>query len=69
MFPFMYFRRKERESAKKRYYWELLIGYGIPILIVLLTGIVEASAPQCSPWRPRFLDENCFFAGEPFQPL
>ena len=41
----------------------MLIGYGAPLLITLLTGIVQASAPWCSPINPRFGEESCFFAG------
>ena len=57
------FRRKEKESAKKRFNMELIIGYAIPLVYVILTGIVEASAPRCSKWKPRFLEGTCFFAG------
>ena len=56
-------RRGEAQSAQKRYKTELIIGYAIPLVYVLLTGIVEASAPRCSKWKPRFLEGVCFFAG------
>ena len=58
------FRNKGTHGAKERYLKELIIGYSVPFLIVLLTGIVEASAPQCSLWKPRFLEEACWFAGK-----
>ena len=42
----------------------MLICYGAPLLISILTGIVQASAPWCSPINPRFgEEESCFFAG------
>ena len=63
LIQFSYLRRKENQSAIERYKLELIIAYAIPFAIVLLTGIVEASAPRCSLWKPRFTEESCFFAG------
>jgi len=40
------------------------IGYGIPALICLVTLIVEVTAPQCSPIRPRFGHKTCLFYGK-----
>ena len=56
-------KRKETISARKRYYLELIIGYAVPFVLVLLTGIVEALAPRCSQWKPQHLEGSCFFAG------
>ena len=48
----------------KRYKKELLISYLVPLLFVLLTAIVEAAGPVCSSWKPRFVEEACFFGGK-----
>lgn len=40
------------------------IGYGIPAFIVLITLVVEITAPQCSSIRPKFGDKSCLFNGK-----
>ncbi len=50
-------------SSKKRYRWQMVCGYVVPISLSLITGLVEALAPKCSPIRPRFGEEQCFFTG------
>ena len=51
-------------SSNKRYYLEIGAGYGIPTIICLVTGLVEAYAPWCSKITPRFAEETCFFSSE-----
>ena len=51
-----------RKATEKRYRIEMLICYGAPLLISLLTGIVEATAPRCSTITPRFGELTCFFS-------
>ena len=50
-------------SNSKRY--KILVGcsYGLPLVVSLLTIIVEFGAPQCASYRPRFGEESCFFSG------
>ena len=48
---------------ENRYRIQILVGYGIPLLFIILTGIVEATGPVCSKWRPRFNEQSCFFSG------
>ena len=48
---------------ENRYRIQILVGYGIPLLFIILTGIVEAIGPVCSKWRPRFNEQSCFFSG------
>jgi hypothetical protein len=55
-----------RKATEKRYRIEMLICYGAPLLISLLTGIVEATAPRCSPITPRFGELTCFFASKQY---
>ena len=33
---------------------QIVIGYGVPLLVVLVTVIVELTAPRCSSYSPRF---------------
>ena len=50
-------------SNSKRY--KILVGcsYGLPLIVTILTLIVEFGAPQCASYRPRFGEESCFFSG------
>ena len=50
-------------DAKKRYTILCSISYGVPILLLIITGIFEALGLRCSIWRPRFNEELCFFTG------
>ena len=45
----------------KRFAMDLALGYGLPLVITIMSGIVEATAPECSVFRPRFAEETCFF--------
>ena len=49
-------------KSKNRYKMEIICGYVVPSVFLLITGIVEATAEECSRYRPRF-KEHCFFAG------
>ena len=49
-------------SNDKRYRMEMLGSYGAPLIISVLTAIVETTAERCSDIRPRFGEESCFFA-------
>ena len=51
-------------STFRRYRFEIIGGYGFPLIISLLTVIVEFAAERCSHFRPRFGEEHCFFAGK-----
>merc|ERR1711994_1030806 len=55
---------KGNPSNSKRY--KILVGcsYGLPLIVTLLTLIVEFGAPQCASYRPRFGEESCFFSGK-----
>ena len=44
-------------------WYELAASYGLSLLISLITGIVEASAPLCSEIAPNFGKTSCFFHG------
>ena len=58
------FRRgNSTQGIDERYLKEVVIGYCVPFVYVLLTAIVEFSAAQCSPWRPRFLEGQCWYSG------
>ena len=39
----------------------MMTGYILPLVISLCTLITEFSAPECSPYRPRFNEQYCFF--------
>ena len=40
----------------------MITGYVIPLVITIMTLITEFSAPECSNYKPRFSEDNCFFA-------
>ena len=60
---YLIYRYKTREGSDDRYKIQVIAGYAVPLLFVILAVIVEASAPRCSKWKPRFLEGVCFFAG------
>ena len=51
-------------SNSKRYKILVSCSYGLPMIVSILTVIVEFSAPKCAPYRPRFGEESCFFSGK-----
>ena len=40
-----------------------MVGYGLPLMVCLLTAVTEFSAPRCAIYRPRFGEKTCFFTG------
>ena len=48
----------------KRYRNTMILGYACPSTIVVVTAITELVAPDCAPFKPRFGEDGCFFAGE-----
>ena len=58
-----YYFHRQIGRPENRYRIQILVGYGIPLLFIILTGIVEATGPVCSKWRPRFNEQSCFFSG------
>ena len=60
---YLIYRYKTTAGSDGRYINYLIAGYAVPLLFVILTGIVEGTAPRCSLYKPRFLDKSCFFAG------
>jgi hypothetical protein len=53
------------QSSATRYRIQMLCGYGVPLVVTTLTGIVEATGDQCADFRPRFGEENqCFFSSK-----
>ena len=61
---FSIYRYKTRAGNDERYKYQLIVGYVVPLIFVILTGIVEGTAPRCSLYKPRFAEEGCFFAGK-----
>ena len=43
---------------------QILVGYGVPFLIVRGTIIVEVSAPPCASYNPKFGHKSCLFFGK-----
>ena len=41
----------------------VFIGYSVPMIITLLTLAMELTLDECATGKPRFGEENCFFAG------
>ena len=62
------FCRGKRTDSERRYRLEMSLGYAVPVLITLVTAIVEFSADKCNIARPRFAEEECFFAGNTHPP-
>ena len=58
---FLEFRKSP--SNPRRYRKQVICGYSVPMLFLILTGIAEASLGQCSRFRPRFNEQSCFFSG------
>ena len=50
-------------TSERRYMTNVGIGYLIPFIIVMITLTAEMNLAHCSPWRPRFGEEICFFSG------
>mgnify|MGYP001164296460 FL=1 len=48
-------------DSPTRFKFGLIFGYALPLLISIMTGITEGSAPECSMFKPRFGEETCFF--------
>ena len=51
-------------ANEKRYRTEILVGYFFPLIISLMTGIVESFASKDSIIKPGFGDKNCSFASK-----
>ena len=41
---------------------ELVVGYTVPLAVVLITFLVEMLADECDPIRPKFGQQQCFFS-------
>ena len=52
--------RGENPDSSRRYRKQLFVGYGIPLITVLTTLIVELTSRDCSPWKTGLgLDQGC----------
>jgi len=49
-------------SNPRRYLKQVICGYSVPTIFLIMTGIAEASLGQCSRFRPRFNEQSCFFS-------
>ena len=49
-------------SNDKRYRTEILVGYVLPLIFSIMTGLVEAFGSRCSSITPKFAEESCFFS-------
>jgi G protein-coupled receptor Mth (Methuselah protein) len=49
--------QKSPNTMKK----QMLIGYGIPLALSLVTGLVEMFAPECAIYKPRFGQRSVLF--------
>ena len=58
------FFRHAMQTTEKRYKRTVVIGYGVPALIILATIITEFTADRCMSIRPRFDEKGCFFASK-----
>ena len=58
----LFCRGKQRH--KKRYWTQLALGYVGPLVIVLLTIIVDHTADKCSALKPDIGLEACFFSDQ-----
>ena len=52
-----------KRSGREKYRLKVAAGYLLPLIITLLTLLVESLAPKCNWVRPRFAEEECFFSG------
>jgi len=59
--PYMQIAWQSR-STPKRYLKEVICGYSVPLLFLIMTGIAESSMDQCSKYRPRFNEKQCWFS-------
>ena len=59
----MTFHCRGNPSNSKRYKMLVGLSYGLPLIVSLLTVIVEFGSPKCASYRPRFGEETCFFSG------
>ncbi len=52
-------------SSAKRYRYQMVAGYSIPIGLTVVTAAVEFSGVggECAEFRPRFGEETCTFTG------
>ena len=57
------YRRVFNNQKGGRLRWEIMFGYGLPLMVCLLTAVTEISAPRCAIYRPRFGEKTCFFTG------
>ena len=57
------YRRVFNNQKGDRLRWEIMFGYGAPLVVLLLTAVTEFSAPRCAIYRPRFGEKTCFFTG------
>ena len=60
---FFYLKFRQSMQNPKRYRKEVICGYSVPLLFLIMTGIAESSLDQCSKYRPRFNEQSCFFSG------
>ena len=60
---YFFLKFRESRSNPKRYLMEVICGYSVPLLFLIMTGIAESSLDQCSKYRPRFNEQSCFFSG------
>jgi hypothetical protein len=51
-------------ETSARYRLQVILGYSMSLLLVVVTAIVEFTADECAPFRPRFGQGKCFFGGE-----
>ena len=49
-------------ANEKRYRTEIWVGYVLPLIFSIITGLVEAFGSRCSSVTPKFAEENCFFS-------
>nr|XP_040579384.1 G-protein coupled receptor Mth2-like isoform X1 [Lepeophtheirus salmonis] len=61
---FMKMKSLTSTNSQKRFTIQRLIGYGVPLIITVITITVELTAPECSKFKPRFGEKQCFFAGK-----
>ena len=52
------------KGGRNRLIKMVIVGYGAPAVISFITVIIEMFGRKCDPFRPRFGEEGCFFAGK-----
>ena len=60
----MYFHNRGEHCTNKRYRIEIVVGYGVPFVITLITILADSVAPKCSPLKPGIGDLSCFFTDQ-----